>query len=65
VVGGWHLTPSPDEIVAKTVEVFKQIDPNYLIPMHCTGFITIMAIQREMPAKLIRPSTGTQVVFGT
>jgi hypothetical protein len=23
-----------------------------------------MAIQREMPAKLIMPSTGTQVVFG-
>jgi 7,8-dihydropterin-6-yl-methyl-4-(beta-D-ribofuranosyl)aminobenzene 5'-phosphate synthase len=50
--------------VAKTVEAFKQIDPDYLIPMHCTGFNTMMAIQREMPAKLIMPSTGTQVVFG-
>jgi 7,8-dihydropterin-6-yl-methyl-4-(beta-D-ribofuranosyl)aminobenzene 5'-phosphate synthase len=64
VVGGWHLAPSPDEIVAKTVEAFKQIDPDYLIPMHCTGFNTMMAIQREMPAKLIMPSTGTRVVFG-
>jgi 7,8-dihydropterin-6-yl-methyl-4-(beta-D-ribofuranosyl)aminobenzene 5'-phosphate synthase len=64
VVGGWHLAPSPDELVAKTVEAFKQIDPDYLIPMHCTGFNTIMAIQREMPAKLIMPSTGTRVVFG-
>ena len=26
VVGGWHLAPSPDEIVAKTVEAFKQIN---------------------------------------
>jgi 7,8-dihydropterin-6-yl-methyl-4-(beta-D-ribofuranosyl)aminobenzene 5'-phosphate synthase len=51
--------------VAKTVEAFKQIDPDYLIPMHCTGFNTMMAIQRQMPAKLIMPSTGTQVVFGT
>jgi len=64
VVGGWHLAPSPDEIVAKTVEAFKQIDSDYLIPMHCTGFNTIMAIQREMPTKLIMPSTGTRVVFG-
>src|ERR671933_10834 len=64
VVGGWHLAPSPEEIVAKTVEAFKQIDPDYLIPMHCTGFTTMMAIQREMPAKLIMPSTGTRVVFG-
>src|SRR5919108_1774721 len=63
VVGGWHLAPSPDEIVAKTVEAFKQIDPDYLIPMHCTGWNTIMAIQRQMPTKLITPSTGTRVVF--
>jgi 7,8-dihydropterin-6-yl-methyl-4-(beta-D-ribofuranosyl)aminobenzene 5'-phosphate synthase len=64
VVGGWHLAPSPEETVAKTVMAFKEIDPGYLIPMHCTGFNTIMAIQREMPAKLIMPSTGTRVVFG-
>lgn len=64
VVGGWHLAPYPDEIVAKTVEAFKQIDPDYLIPMHCTGFNTIAAIQREVPKKLIMPSTGTRVVFG-
>ncbi len=64
VVGGWHLAPSPDEMVAKTVAAFKEIDPDYLIPMHCTGFNTITAIQREMPAKLIMPSTGTRVVFG-
>jgi 7,8-dihydropterin-6-yl-methyl-4-(beta-D-ribofuranosyl)aminobenzene 5'-phosphate synthase len=64
VIGGWHLAPYPDEIIAKTVEAFKQIDPDYLIPMHCTGFRTIMVIQREMPQKLIMPSTGTRVVFG-
>ena len=44
VVGGWHLAPSPDEIVAQTVAPFKEIDPDYLIPMHCTGWNTIMAI---------------------
>jgi 7,8-dihydropterin-6-yl-methyl-4-(beta-D-ribofuranosyl)aminobenzene 5'-phosphate synthase len=64
VVGGWHLAPSPEEIVAKTVAAFKEIAPDYLIPMHCTGFNTMMAIQREMPAKHIMPSTGTRVVFG-
>lgn len=64
VVGGWHLAPAPDEVVARTVEALKQIDPDYLIPMHCTGFNTITAIAREMPRKLIMPSTGTRVVFG-
>jgi hypothetical protein len=34
VVGGWHLAPYPDEIIAKTGEALKQINPFYLIPMH-------------------------------
>ena len=64
VVGGFHLTPAPDEIVAKTVEAFRAINPDYIIPMHCTGFNTIMAVHNAMPKKLIMPSTGTRVIFG-
>jgi len=64
VVGGWHLAPYPDEIIAKTVAALKEINPDYLIPMHCTGFRAMMAVQQEMPQKLIMPSTGTSVVFG-
>ena len=64
IVGGFHLAPAPDEIVAKTVTAFKAIDPDYIIPAHCTGSNTIMAVHREMPAKLVMPSTGTRVIFG-
>jgi 7,8-dihydropterin-6-yl-methyl-4-(beta-D-ribofuranosyl)aminobenzene 5'-phosphate synthase len=64
VVGGWHLAPSPPEVIASTVGALKDINPDYLIPMHCTGFPMISAMQREMPSKLILPSTGTRVVFG-
>ncbi len=64
IVGGFHLAPAPDEIVAKTVEAFKAIDPDYIIPMHCTGFNAIVAVHTTMPKKLVMPSTGTRVVFG-
>jgi len=64
VVGGFHLAPAPDEIVAKTVEAFKAIDPDYIVPMHCTGLNTIMAVHAAMPRKLVMPSTGTRVIFG-
>ena len=64
IVGGFHLAPAPDEIVAKTVAAFKVINPDYVIPMHCTGLNTIVAVQREMPAALVMPSTGTRVIFG-
>ncbi len=64
VVGGFHLAPAPDEIVAKTVEAFKTINPDYIIPMHCTGVNTIMAVHQALPKKLVMPSTGTRVIFG-
>ncbi len=65
IVGGFHLAPAPEEIVAKTVAAFKAINPDYIVPSHCTGLNTIMAVYREMPGKLIMPSTGTRVIFGT
>jgi 7,8-dihydropterin-6-yl-methyl-4-(beta-D-ribofuranosyl)aminobenzene 5'-phosphate synthase len=63
VVGGFHLAPAPDEVVAKTIQAFRAIDPDHIIPAHCTGLNTIIAVQRELPAKLVLPSTGTRVVF--
>jgi 7,8-dihydropterin-6-yl-methyl-4-(beta-D-ribofuranosyl)aminobenzene 5'-phosphate synthase len=64
VVGGFHLAPAPDEIVAKTVAAFREIDPDYIIPAHCTGLNTIIAVHQAMPRKLVMPSTGTRVIFG-
>jgi 7,8-dihydropterin-6-yl-methyl-4-(beta-D-ribofuranosyl)aminobenzene 5'-phosphate synthase len=46
------------------VDAFKIIKPDYVIPMHCTGLNTIVAVQREMPTALVMPSTGTRVIFG-
>jgi 7,8-dihydropterin-6-yl-methyl-4-(beta-D-ribofuranosyl)aminobenzene 5'-phosphate synthase len=65
VVGGFHLAPAPDPIVDKTVDTFKTLNPDYILPMHCTGWNTITAIQRTMPTKLVMPSTGTRVIFGS
>lgn len=64
VVGGWHLAPAPDDVVAATVDALREINPDYLLPMHCTGTNTISAIQRDLPGRLVMPSTGTRVVFG-
>jgi 7,8-dihydropterin-6-yl-methyl-4-(beta-D-ribofuranosyl)aminobenzene 5'-phosphate synthase len=64
VVGGWHLAAAPDAVVRKTVDNLKQISPDYLIPMHCTGFFTEALIDHVMPNRLIEPSSGTRVAFG-
>jgi 7,8-dihydropterin-6-yl-methyl-4-(beta-D-ribofuranosyl)aminobenzene 5'-phosphate synthase len=63
VVGGFHLAPAPDDVVAKTVAAFRDIDPDYIIPAHCTGLNAIIAVHQAMPKKLVMPSTGTRVIF--
>src|SRR5262249_14739495 len=61
---GFHLAPAPEAVVEKTVQAFKDINPDYVIPEHCTGLNTIMAVHRAMPGKLVMPSTGTRVILG-
>ena len=64
VLGGFHLAPHPVEYLRDTVAELKQIDPDFLIPMHCTGEAFISIAMQEMPAKTIRSSTGSRYIFG-
>jgi 7,8-dihydropterin-6-yl-methyl-4-(beta-D-ribofuranosyl)aminobenzene 5'-phosphate synthase len=40
------------------------IDPDYVIPMHCTGEVFIAEAIRRMPKKIIRPYVGSRFIFG-
>lgn len=64
ILGGFHLAPHPVEYLKETVAALKEINPDFLIPMHCTGEPFISIAMQEMPAKTIRSSTGTRYVFG-
>jgi 7,8-dihydropterin-6-yl-methyl-4-(beta-D-ribofuranosyl)aminobenzene 5'-phosphate synthase len=65
VLGGFHLAPFPDDYVRNVIASLKVIDPDYVIPMHCTGEPFWDMARREMPGKLLRAYTGTQFVFST
>jgi len=64
VLGGFHLAPHPPEYVAETVKALKQIAPDYVIPMHCTGEAFLALAQQDMPGKVVRNSTGSRYTFG-
>jgi 7,8-dihydropterin-6-yl-methyl-4-(beta-D-ribofuranosyl)aminobenzene 5'-phosphate synthase len=64
VLGGFHLAPHPPEYVAETVKALKEIAPDYVIPMHCTGEAFLAMAAQEMPGKVIRSSTGSRYTFG-
>lgn len=64
VVGGFHLVrPRTEDEARRTVTEFLEIDPNYIVPMHCTGEVFIAEALRRMPGKVIRPYVGNQLVF--
>ncbi|MGH9009852.1 MAG: MBL fold metallo-hydrolase [Acidimicrobiia bacterium] len=64
VIGGFHLAPSPEPYIVQTVDALKAINPDYLVPMHCSGGTFTRLAEAAMPGKVLPPSTGTRFIFG-
>lgn len=65
VIGGFHLVrPRTDEEARQTVAAFEAIDPDYIVPMHCTGEVFIEEALRRLPQKVIRSYVGTRLAMG-
>jgi len=63
ILGGFHLAPHTPEYQRQTLAELKTLNPDYLIPMHCSGETFISMVQQEMPEGFIRSSTGTRFTF--
>jgi 7,8-dihydropterin-6-yl-methyl-4-(beta-D-ribofuranosyl)aminobenzene 5'-phosphate synthase len=64
VMGGFHLSGILfEKIIGRTVEELKKINPDYVIPCHCTGRNAIMEFEKVMPDKFILNMAGTRVTF--
>ena len=63
LIGGFHLAPYQDDYVQRTVAALKDIDLDYVIPLHCTGEPFYDKARTEMPGKVLRSYTGTRFVF--
>jgi 7,8-dihydropterin-6-yl-methyl-4-(beta-D-ribofuranosyl)aminobenzene 5'-phosphate synthase len=64
IIGGFHLMPMPEEYVRSSVAALKEIDPDYLIPMHCTGSTFYEVAKQALPGRVLLSSTGTRFTFG-
>ena len=63
IMGGFHLAPHNAEYLKQTVDGLKQFNPDYLIPMHCSGETFISLAAAEFGPKFIRSSTGSRFIF--
>jgi len=63
VIGGFHLFDSSTEDIKKTVEDIKSLKPQYVIPLHCTGYDAMVQFYRMMPEQFVLSTIGSRFTF--
>lgn len=59
VLGGFHLAGREFENrIEPTLEVLKQINPELIMPSHCTGWRALCAISKKLPDAFVFNSVG-------
>jgi 7,8-dihydropterin-6-yl-methyl-4-(beta-D-ribofuranosyl)aminobenzene 5'-phosphate synthase len=64
VIGGFHLGTSPQEYLQHTLQEMERIDPDVILPMHCTGEAFITMLRERMPEKVVYSNVGSRFTFG-
>lgn len=65
VIGGFHLVNADTEIIRQTIADMQAIGPDYIIPVHCTGFEAMTAFRDAMPEQFILNTAGTRYSFSS
>src|SRR3954454_14071209 len=64
IVGGFHLGPAPAEYLKQVVGEIKALEPDVLIPMHCSGLNFVQEATAQMGDKVLVTTTGSRLTFG-
>lgn len=63
IVGGFHLGPAPPDYLKQVIAEIKKLDPDVVVPMHCSGLNCLLEARAQMPEKVIQTSTGSRLTF--
>jgi 7,8-dihydropterin-6-yl-methyl-4-(beta-D-ribofuranosyl)aminobenzene 5'-phosphate synthase len=62
LLGGFHLTgPAFEPIIEKTIKELKNMAPEVIVPMHCTGWKAIQRLSQEFPSAFVLNSVGSRI----
>jgi 7,8-dihydropterin-6-yl-methyl-4-(beta-D-ribofuranosyl)aminobenzene 5'-phosphate synthase len=60
VLGGFHLSgPFYKAIVGETIDALKAMDPEVVVPMHCTGWDAVKQFSEAFPGAFLLSSVGS------
>ncbi|HOW56766.1 MAG TPA: MBL fold metallo-hydrolase [Smithellaceae bacterium] len=64
IMGGFHLGgPMFEPIIGRTTEELQKINPDYIIPTHCTGRKAVNFIEAAFEEHFILNMSGTKLTF--
>lgn len=62
VVGGFHLSgPAFEPIIGPTVEALAELDPEVVLPSHCTGWRAAQALASRLPDAYVPNAVGSRL----
>ena len=64
VVGGFHLGLAPPEYLQRSLRELEALNPDVIVPMHCTGEPFIAMLRERMPDKVVYSNVGSRFTFG-
>ncbi len=64
IIGGLHLTAGGPDLIRRTIEGLKEINPALLVAGHCTGFKALTQLALAFPEAFMVSCVGTQVHVG-
>ena len=64
VLGGFHLGLAPLPYLQHSLRELEVLNPDVIIPMHCTGSPFIEMMRERMPDKLVYSNVGSRFTFG-
>jgi len=64
IMGGFHLGPAPADYLTQVVAEIRKLEPDVVIPLHCSGLNFVQEARRQMPDKVLVTTTGSRLTIG-
>ena len=63
IMGGFHLGRAEDDEIERTVDAVAALEPEMVVPSHCTGFQAIARFAARLPRQFVLGVVGTTYLF--
>jgi 7,8-dihydropterin-6-yl-methyl-4-(beta-D-ribofuranosyl)aminobenzene 5'-phosphate synthase len=63
ILGGFHLAPADDDEIERTIDEIAELEPQMVVPSHCTGWQARMRFAQRMPGRFVEGTVGTTYLF--